>query len=58
MISALPETTVAKTKTPILGNVKVFWSDSAPNKQSESILFVKQVSNEPDFDDDGDVPFN
>lgn len=44
------EESAAKTNTPILGNVKVFWSDSAPQPQ------VTQVANNMDnFDDD--IPF-
>ena len=37
-------------RAPILGNAKVFWSDSGNVTQK-----VTQVSNAPDFDDD--VPF-
>ena len=47
---ATKEESQAKTKTPILGNVKVFWSDDGTVTQK-----VTQVSNEDDFD--SDIPF-
>ena len=47
---ATKEESQAKTKTPILGNVKVFWSDDGTVTQK-----VTQVSNEDDFDEG--IPF-
>ena len=40
-------------RAPILGNVKVFWSDSGT--QAPKATQGTQVSNEPDFDED--IPF-
>ena len=54
------EESAAKTQTPILGNVKVFWSDgngSYTPQSSNVTQRVTQVSNEPDFDDGSDLPF-
>lgn len=45
----------AKTQTPILGNVKVFWSDDPGFVKSQAPQQGQQVSNEPDFDED--LPF-
>jgi hypothetical protein len=47
---ATKEESQAKIKTPILGNVKVFWKDDAVKPQEG--VQGKQVSNEPDLGDD------
>ena len=48
------EESAAKTQTPILGNVKGFWSDGQSSNVTPQ---VTQVSNEPDFDDSDSIPF-
>jgi len=52
---ATKEESLAKTKTPILGNVKVFWSDTGNVSQKKGTK-VNTVQN--DSDDIGDqIPF-
>ena len=47
----------AKTQTPILGNVKVFWSDNPNFKKPQAVQQGQQVDNAPDFEDPDSIPF-
>ena len=54
---ATKEESDAKTKTPILGNVKVFWSDDPSFTKPQAPQQGQQVDNAPDFDDPNSIPF-